>query len=309
MALTLVEDIARYVLSLMASPAPLPLVAGWVNFRLAELAGLKRLHTYRRVRELSTPAPYSTGTVTATRGSPNVTGVGSVWIAGHAGWYFRSATTWYRVANASSITLTLESDYAEEDVAGASYTLVQRYHPLPLDTQTFDSNQWVFGRTGDRLTYISQTELTLMDGSRYYTQGGLPGWLTETEPHVSGARQVEIFPYSPTSELFYYLCWIRPPALPITGQLPPFVNPTALCEGVKVDALFYDASHEREVATKQVLLNEHRRQITYWDGKRHEALLMEQGTSDSQFMVQTLARRRGRVSHDIITAYDQVWRN
>ena len=309
MSLDTIEDIARHASSLMALRAPLPLVGQWVNFRIAEVAGQKRLAFYRRARELHTPATYTTGTATFTRNSRTVTGTGTTWAQStHAGWHIRGRTVWYRVESVPSATeIRLESNFSEETQIGGSYVLARRFHPLPSDVQTINTRTFVHGRVTKTLESISQEELNLLYPSRHYGQGGLPDLVSETEPALDGSRQVEIFPYPATSELYYYVCYIKPLPLDLTALVPSFINPYTLVEGVKVDLLFYEATHMTEVNQKQVLFNEHRRQATYWAGKMQEALLQEKGLDDSQFLVEFLHERRGRRERAITTAYQDVW--
>lgn len=308
MALTTLEDVARHAKSLMSSDASTPLAAQWVNFRIAEVAGQKRLRTYRRLKELYVPAPVTTGTVTVTRDSPDVIGTGTAWTQTYEGWYLRPQTAWYRVLSVNSPTsITLESPFAENSLTDTSYTLVKRYQELPADVQMFSESLFIHGRNGRPLRVISWEELSVMYPLRSWGGGGLPQVVAEAEPRFDGVRQLEIYPYPSTSELYYYLAWLKPESLDMGAPVPPFINPYVLVEGIKVDMLFYAASREQDASIKQLLYNEHRRQATYWQGKIHECLLMEPGVDDAQFVVRQLADKRGPYDYDIVTAYDQVW--
>lgn len=306
MPLDTIEDISRYAKSLCMSDVSIPLCAEWVNFRIAEVAGQKQLRFYRRLNELSTPAIYNTGTIAATRGSAIITGTGTTWTSAYNDWFFRTKTAWYRVLDASLTALTLESAYAEDDTTGASYVLVKHQHELPSDVHTFH-NSLTHARTGQPVYSTSLEESMALYPGRFFSQGGLPKHFWEVEPSVSGQRQIEIYPYPSHTELYYYLCWLKPEPLDLLSPVPSFVNAHILVEGVKADLLFYEALHTREATRMAALLNEHRRQVTYWSGKIQEALLSEKGLDDSQFLVQSLADRRNDYDRRIMTARDDIW--
>lgn len=308
MPLATIEDLANMAKSLAASDASVPLAAQWVNTRIAEVAGQRRLRFYRRLKELYTPATYTTGTCTVERDSVVVAGSLTVWDPTHEEWFFRAGVNWYRVESVFSGTvLHLASPYAEQSITGSSYVLVKRFHALDPDVRAFSDQSFTHGRTGQPLQVITQEELNMSYPSRYYGAGGLARVLAEAEPHYSGARQVELFPYASTSELYYYLAWVKPEPLELDDPIPSFINPYALLEGIKADMLFYKASRATEPTMAQILFNEHRRQVTHWHGKIQEALLQEPGIDDRQFVVQSLKDRRGLQEHGIYTAYDQVW--
>lgn len=308
MAFVTIEDIARHAKSLCKCEAPTPLVTQWVSKRISEVAGHKRLRSFRRFRELYIPPPYQTGTCTINRDSTAVTGQNTVWTNAFVGRYIRINVVYYKIASVDSATsLTLETAFGENSVATHSYVIVQRFHPLPLDVQTIAMKSVLHPRVVRPLIYVSLDEMNLLYPSRHFAAGGLPAHFTEVDPSPDGARQLEFFPYSSTSEIIYYLCWTRPPDYIQTDPLPPFIHPYALVEGTLVDIYGYKASEYTDTTLAQLWMNKQDRQRVLWEGKIQEALLQESGLNDRQFIVEQLQQRRAYGERDIITAYDQVW--
>ena len=313
MTVQTVEELARYSREIAASTASIPLITQWINVRIGEVAGTRRLRQYRRARELILPADIREGTVTATRDSAIITGTGTTWdgTLEDGTYYLRVRSSWYRILDVDSATsLILESPFSENSISDSSYRIVRRFHPLPDDTQMMDN--FVFVRTSLPLDHVSSDELDKNFPARWHATGGIPTYVAEVEPHfATGARQIEVYPYSNTSEIIAYLTWIKPPALAWTQPLPNFVQPYALHEGLLVDLYRHNAAKAAQagnIETAAYWRNESRAQATTWERKKREALVQERGINDSQFMVRFLRQRYSHgFSTGIRTAYEQVW--
>ncbi len=305
MPLSTIEDLSRYTRGITSTTAPLPLINQWADFRIREVAGQKRMRQYRRFRSMNIPGTYATGTLTTTRDSTTVTGTSTVWTVAHVGWFLRPATAWYRIAQVQSTTaLVLEVPFAEDAVSTGAYVMAKRYHDLGDDVSHFDD--FSHDRTGAPLDLVSMEELEYMYPSR--STGGLPGVVAESELSLeTGNRQVEIHPYSSTSELINYWVWIKPPTLDGTDRIPHAIEPYALVEGIKVDIFQHRATESESESLVQIWLNESRRQNTLWHAKMQEVLKNDPGSSDSQINYVQQNKRRAHRGRPIISAYDQVW--
>ena len=82
--------------------------------------------------------PYTTGTISVTNGSVNVTGSGTLFTSNNSnGRRIKIAGVWYTVTYVSATSLTLNTTYAGTTASGLSYTL---YSNFDDDFQDFGSN-------------------------------------------------------------------------------------------------------------------------------------------------------------------------
>ena len=93
----------------------------------------------RKYTTIQSVAEYATGTVALTQGSKTVTGTGTTFVAAHASRKLVINNHSYKIATYNSGTsLTLDKEFEEPTVSGASYTIVQDVFELPgwLDPKT-----------------------------------------------------------------------------------------------------------------------------------------------------------------------------
>ncbi len=304
-----VETLARHIAALVDMTENVRLIGDWVSRRYQEIAGSSQLRALRKNGELVIPAPYSTGTVTTTRGSAVVTGVSTVWDSAMVGRYFRSGVTWYKIAQVQSATvIELEGQYAEIAVAAGAYKIVQRFHSLAVDAR-FTDVTFTHMRIRRTLSIVNQTILDSMAPDRH-TVGAWPLYVSEAESHPeTGLPRVEIYPYSDLVEEIHYLYWPRPKELAWDEPLPQWLDLEAFREGVLIDVYRYKAAKAADGLQIEVAAywrNEYRAQMTTWKDALLRIYAAALSNDDQQFVMQR--GHQGALSDlDISTARDYVW--
>lgn len=89
---------------------------------------------------ISTVAPYTTGTVTATNGSSAIVGVGTTWTSAMVGRKIRIASgqPYYRIKSVDSATaITLTTLFQSDSVSDATYTIYKDEYRLASDVDTY----------------------------------------------------------------------------------------------------------------------------------------------------------------------------
>jgi hypothetical protein len=124
-------------------------------------------HIRRRTFAFSTEAPKTQGTVSVTKGGRLVTGVGTSFASTDVNKLFRvdGARVPYMIAGFTSATsITLDTDYEEETVSGASYKILTHRYALPLDFEWMENVY--HPKTGRTLAQVSMRELDELDPQR-----------------------------------------------------------------------------------------------------------------------------------------------
>lgn len=114
----------------------LALVKTFVNNRHKEILAFRSWPFLQSTFTLNLVAPYSTGTITGTNGSVTVTGTGTSFVAGHAGWILAptAGNEWYEVLSVpNGTTLTLKTPIATDNFTNVSYWLYQLRYAMPTD--------------------------------------------------------------------------------------------------------------------------------------------------------------------------------
>ncbi len=318
MSLFSFESLALEATGLVGSTAPMPLVVSWASTLIQELSRIKKLQTYRVMKELYIPSTITTGLVSATRDSNRVTGNGiaaTAWLSGqelaNESYYIRIRTIWYPIGSREGNTLTFKPPafYAEDTITDHTYVLLKKYHKLSPDVDQLEEHM-THARFGSPLPIITKDQMDYLYPARwtsYASSGGVPQHVCEVELSVDQQRQVEVYPYSQLSEVLYYNAWLKPPEYKYTDYIPNFINYASLIEGVKHRLYEYEANRAKEVQMKQVLLNEKARQKTIWDRAKEELFLHEPALSQGGMSVQLLRDRFISTHRDINNAYSQVW--
>ncbi len=108
--------------------------------------------------DLTTVAPYTTGTVAFVQGSASITGTGTTWTAAMTGRKISTGTgqPWYRFTYISGTTGTINDAYAEASNATAKYTIFQDELDLASTAETI-KGVWLysayFGSEMQRMTF------------------------------------------------------------------------------------------------------------------------------------------------------------
>jgi hypothetical protein len=305
-----IEEVARDVAGLVGVDNDLLLVGQWVARRWQEVANSCTLRALRRVGELVVPAPYSTGTVVATRSSRTITGTGTAFTQEMVGRHIRVAQNWHEIAQVASATsLLLVTDYSEDTISGASYYIVQRRNRLANDARKLGT--FVHMRLRRPLHTVSEMGLNLMIASRFEINS-VPAYVAEMAPDTDGTRRVEIYPYPMNTELIHYMYWAKPPTLQFHDYIPGDIDIEALREGVLIDVyrnLANKFAMEGRVNEAGYYRNEARAQETTWKNIHKKRLLQQdEGTDDIEFMLlRNPAHPRHSEDRVIDNAYSQVW--
>lgn len=311
------EELARHAQGVTAVYPPLPLVVQWASRRVHELVGKRRTAIFRRRLELSIPAAVTAGAVTISRGSRTLTGdatAQAAWAALPAtfpdGWLVRPKAAWYKVAGKTATALTLLSDYAEDDVAATSYSLVEQYHKTPGVVQ-YDEFSFVLARIGLPLGFLSMSEMDAYFPQRWgLFMGGLalPGYVAEAEPAIDYTKQVELYPYPSQSELITFSGWVEPPPFVYQDLLPFALDLYHILPGLEADLYTWHAMQETTPeAARQQDMNEAARCLTRWEASKEQALIHIQGNRIQSFVLMKPGSKAQRPMHGIRTAYDEVW--
>ena len=305
-----IEEVARHVAGIVGVDNDLLLVGEWVARRWQEVANSTTLRALRRTGELTLDAPVNAGTVAATQGSVTVTGTGTAFGQALVGLHIRITNTWYEIVQVTSATvLTLKSEYADDTVTGASYSIVQRRYELASDARKLGT--FVHQRLRRSLQISSEMGMNLFIPSRYQVNS-TPQYVVEMEPAANGTKRVEIYPYSNRQEVIHYTYWARPPLLGFHDYIPGEVDTEALREGVLIDVyrnLANKAAMANKIEQAAYYRNEARTQETVWKNVHKKRVFQQDdGLDDLEFILMTgSAHPRGIEDRVIDNAYSQVW--
>lgn len=119
---------------------------GYKTVRINPPPRTAKAYPYEYIKKLTRMREYTTGTVSVTSGSADVTGSGTSWLANvTVGDFFRIDSTgtgdsskWYRVLSiASDTSLTLTANYGESTESGAEYSISTAPSALPSEFHEF----------------------------------------------------------------------------------------------------------------------------------------------------------------------------
>ena len=139
---------------------------------------------------LSTVAPYSTGTVSASAGSTTIAGVGTTFTSAMTGRWIRMGTglQYYKITYVSATSLTSEVAIPVAVAAGTTFSIFQHIYSLPSDCERITS------MTYDGVVREStHQDIDRQDPYRSAT-GSVPMVYAYMELDNSGYRAVELWP-------------------------------------------------------------------------------------------------------------------
>jgi len=287
-----VEEIARDLVGSVASDAGALIAAKWIDNRYQELVSKVRFRNLRAIGELTIPATYDTGTITATRGSATITGVSTLWQTEFGAvdqefLYFKGASAWYKIdAVASEVSLTLETEFAEDALAaGSSYVIVQRHHELASTARWISS--FVHSRLRRPLDMISIDEMDALHPGRILT-GTYPMEVAQVGFSSNDYVMVEFYPASNASEIIHYVYTKLPTSLTISSTIPTVVDHIFLKEGAYADLCRYEmakALQKGQVNEAAVWRNEMRASLTKWKDYMHDVSRAQRSIDDISFVL------------------------
>jgi len=315
--MTQVQEVARDVLASMNTDAGFLNAIVWINNRYMELCGRVRFSHLRELGELYVPPRVdSCGTVTVAPGSPTVTGSSTTFLtaplpttAGDSGagqWYIKVRSNWQSISTFDSSTqITLSTNFAETSGSSLTYTILKRFHTVSTDAR------WLGDFVHERRRLVLETvpiaKLDRDAPGRNLT-GSMPIYVADAGINSSGERQVELYPYPSTYELFHYVYWKRPTDISAaTATIPNEVDPYVLKEGALIDLYRYmkaDALMKNQTEVAGFYRNDEKAQMIVWENVIKAARRADRAVDDTSFILTALG---GRISaSDIRTARDIV---
>lgn len=111
----------------------------FINNRYQDVCLGRHWRWFKASYDFMLEAPYSTGTVSTVQGDDAVTGLSTAWSAVNAPikgiFFLGGSSVVYHVSTlASATSLTLETDFAEDDVTDGGYTIAKNQYVLPAET-------------------------------------------------------------------------------------------------------------------------------------------------------------------------------
>lgn len=284
-----VEELAREVVGSVDAEEGYLICQRWISNRYQEIAALLPLKTLLKFGETVIPGAYKTGTISVTKGSEVVTGVGTTWDASHVGWFLKRGQGWYEVEAVDSPTqLTLLSPYAETSATGTSYWLVKRRVPLAPGVRRLQ----VMRAGGRHLDFIGPVEMDLSYADRwglstYPVMAAEVGIDATVSPTV---RLFEFFPYPREDCLVSYTYHESAGTLTMADNLPDFLDTGLLKEGVMIDLYRFEMGRAlKEGRTNEAGFwrNELRAQETTWERRLREVPMNSGATDTGTFILRT----------------------
>jgi hypothetical protein len=203
---------------LLHAPGLSPQLAGeFINTAYSRALGLHDWSALRGRADVFIPAPYATGTIDLTLGSPTMTGTGTAWTSAHEGWQLKIAgQAYFDVVSVDSPTqITLSRAWAMDSVTGSEYSLSLTIVNTPSDFLHFISfvdpqNNWKLHQG------FLPEEIDSWDAER--TSSGTPflvvpaGVTSGFATIASGLRRFELWPRAAGAHTYSYT-YYRKPAL------------------------------------------------------------------------------------------------
>lgn len=344
---SLVEDVARQLISLVDSTIPGPTAENWVNERYRDLCGRYKARHLRDLFQVYMPAPMTTGTVSVQYDSPFVTPdmtAASAWqnytIGGgpgfpatatgpecFVGWYFRlfSGRVWYKIIAIDPNTklMTLDNPFSQDTNSNASGTIISNvaYYILPrfidLDPSVRFVSTLVIDSWFREIPIISSEQLDIRDPAR---------WLVAFPPQcaaqigrnnavVGDPIRLEFYPYPQVSTTAHYVGYRHPPYLLSTDQIPPTIDDQVLLEGTLEKAyrwMAFQCGNPRNKAmfnieSAALFLNMANQQNTKWDQMWSRAARNDRSTDDLTMVLRSGRWNRGPYDWDPVQTATQQW--
>lgn len=307
-----VEDVARRVVAAVDSNVGYLLAAQWVVDRLTEIATRTRLRSMRQFGQVYIAAPITTSTATFTRDSPTVTFSVTATAAlspAIVGRHIRGAVSWYEIIGYQVIsgigTATLKAKYSEDTSTAGAYTIVQRW--VALDPRaSWIGKDFVHARRRIPIKRVSMQELDETFPSRPRVGFGADN-CAEGPELPDGTKTVEFYPYSSTSESYFYVYWQEVPQYGLTDVLPKRIAPFILKEGALIDMFRYKAAqcaNDNKENLAAYWRNESRAQETKWKEYIRDAIHADRGDDDTTFLLKHPGIQS--LSFDITNARESV---
>jgi len=344
---SLVEDVARQVISLVDSTIPGPTCEQWVSERYRDLASRYRARHLRDIFTGYLPAPMQVGTVSITYDSSFVTPDATALAAwksysvgggagvpaqvagpeGFVGWYFRlfSGRVWYKIDAVDPNTgiLTLTSPFSQDTngiasgstVANNAYYILPRY--LTLDPRVRFVSTVVMDSWYREVPIRNMDWLDVNYPARWLV--AFPPWICAelgTNLEATGQpKRMEFYPYPTVSTTVHYIGYKHPPYLLATDAIPPTIDDVLLVEAVLERAyrwMAFQCGNPRNknmfnVEAAALWRNEANAQNTKWERMWPRAARNDRGTDDLTMILKSRRWQRGSSDFDPVTSARDQW--
>lgn len=220
---------------LLHCPVATPFLAQvWVNNSFRRLSERRLWSWLVREGQYILNDVVKTGTVTVTRNSASITGVGTAFTGAMVGRQFRNATNnpIYTIATApTATTLTLDRVWGSETLAGSGYEIYNAYVTAPSDFHAYVS-LWDPQFNWQLWVNVTQDELNSIDAQRAqsgtaWAVSALAYDLTSSPP----LPRYEIWPHQKADYVYPFLYEARATDLEDTGaELPRYIRGDVLLE-------------------------------------------------------------------------------
>lgn len=119
-------------------------------YPIPSTAGYTITFTYQEKYKDLGEDDYTTGTATATNGSSTITGSGTTWTSAMVGRYIKITDYWYKITAVGSTTsLTIQGEFGEDTVSGASYTIAELVPLSGFENLPLYKALWVYFQSRD----------------------------------------------------------------------------------------------------------------------------------------------------------------
>lgn len=178
----------------------------FLNNRYAQISTLQHWDWLYQEYDFLFKEPYSTGTISLTKGSQNVTGTGTAWNANvtpNCVLYISSRNETYLISEVTSnSTLVLEGQFAGEDLTDVNYEIIKPIYTMPSNLEHVQGIQ-VDGY--GKMVPMGRQEFTRF---KQHNPGlsGAPRRYTEIARRSDNVRLLEVYPapdINYTARLYY----------------------------------------------------------------------------------------------------------
>lgn len=164
----------------------------------------------KAVSVITTVAPYSTGTATATENSAAVTGSGTAW-SGYTRRKFALGynAPFYRIsANASTTALTLARNYIEDTATASTYVVYQDEYDVGATVDVIESAHLLLNQTTGPMLAVSEARIDSEVTIQSYA--GKPTTVGLCVPTTAGTPRIRVTPVPDdvyAIEVKYWKAW------------------------------------------------------------------------------------------------------
>lgn len=221
--------------NLRCPAASLFLARQWIDYAFRSLWDRKLWSWQRKRGQFLIAQAYVTGTVTVTRGSLTVTGLGTTFTSDMVGRQFRvgTQTPIYTIATFVSVTsITLTEVWGGNTASAQTYSIYNAYVTVPTDFQNFIT-VWDPQYNWQLETNVTQEELNAWDAQRANTGTAyvVASYGYESFFNTPPLPQYEIWPHQKSQYVYPFLYVSRPPDLSDPGaSLPRYIRGDVLLE-------------------------------------------------------------------------------